>query len=788
MYLAILKRDLRRKRAMNFIFAAFVMLATAFIGSSTRSLNATTGGLEGYFDKAGVGDYMISVGSEDVDELEKFLEDSDNIRSYSQSGSNLLTSKDYVTLSGGEEINYSFTICVTAPKTDGQKYFDAEKQEIVQVEQGECYLPYSLMEGAGLQEGDQITVTIGDTSRIFTVAGEMMDAVMGGEFISMKRILMSTEDYDILRDAALDAGMEEYFFYMIDNMGDEQKFVNEFYASGLATLTSFNRDTLGMTYVMDMIIAVIFVVVSIVLIIIALVVLRFTVSFTMEQEYREIGILKALGIRNGSIRLLYLSKYIVLTLAGSAAGMGVGLLLENVMMAGASRRIMLVESDSILLQIFPVLAVLAVVLLFGCICTGRVNRISPVAAMRAGAEGESFSRSSPMALNGTGAMPLPFFMALNDILSEVKKFTMMILIFTLGILMINIPLSAVSTLRSDEIILLMNMAKCDGAMIREDPALISQTKKDLEQELDGIEEKLKDGGIGARAFREVLFRYTLSFEDNMASSIAVQGLHTDTAEYLYFSGAAPELANEIAVTSPVAEKLGAHIGDTVNIMIGDENREFMITALYESLSNMGEGVRFSENAVLDYTEKGGAMGIQFALEEDPDAGETEQKLAEIRELFPEYEVMSCEEFADDTIGVSGMLDSVSRVILAIVLAVNALIAVLMVRSFISRERSDIALLKSMGFPDGTLILWQGLRISLVLIISTVLGSVLTLPMSDWILSPVFGMMGTSRITIVIDPMMSYCVYPLTVLAVTTVFALFSALQITKIKAREINNI
>ena len=787
MYLAILKKDLRRKRAMNFIFAAFVMLATAFIGSSTRSLNATTGGLEGYFDKAGAGDYMISVGSGDVDELENFLEDSDSVRSYSQLGSNLLTSKEYVTLGGWEEIDYSFTICITAPETDGQKYFDAEKQEIVQVDRGECYLPYSLMEGAGLKEGDQITVTIGDTSRAFTVAGEMMDAVMGGEFISIKRILISAEDYAVLRDAAPGAGVEEYYAYTTD-VEDEQTFLNEFNASGIVTLMSFSRGTLNMTYVMDMIIAGIFVVVSMVLILIALVVLRFTVSFTMEQEYREIGVLKALGIRNGSIRLLYLSKYIVLTLAGSAAGMGLGVLLENVMMAGASHRIMLEESDSILLQIFPVPAVLAVVLLSGCICTRRVNRISPVAAMRSGAEGESFSRSSPMALSGTGSMPLPFFMALNDILSEVKKFTMMLLIFTLGIIMINIPLSAVSTLRSDEMLLLMNMSKCDGAMRRNDPTLTSRTKKELEQELADIEAKLKDGGIDARAFREVIFQYTLSSEDNVVSSLAVQGLHTDTSDYLYLSGAAPELANEIAVTSLIAEKLGAHIGDTVNIVTGGENREFMITALYESLSNMGEGVRFSENAVLDYTEKIGGMSIQFAFEEDPDAGETERKLAEIRELFPEYEVMSSGEFADDTAGVSGILDSVSRVILAIVLAVNALIAVLMVRSFISRERSDIALLKSMGFPDGTLILWQGLRISLVLIISTVLGSVLTLPLSDWIVSPVFGIMGTSRITIVIDPGMSYCVYPLAVLAVTTAFALFSALQVRKIKAREINNI
>ena len=274
----------------------------------------------------------------------------------------------------------------------------------------------------------------------------------------------------------------------------------------------------------------------------------------------------------------------------------------------------------------------------------------------------------------------------------------------------------------------------------------------------------------------------------MVSSIGVQGIGTDTDDYLYFSGTAPKLENEIAATSLIADKLGAGIGDTVEIAIGGEKRTFIITALYESLTNMGEGARFSEDVVLDYTEKSGAMAVQFTFSEEADKEDTGQRLKEIRDIFPEYEVMSCEEFADDTVGVSGILDSVSRVILAIVLAVNALIAVLMVRSFISRERSDIALLKSMGFPDGTLILWQGLRISLVLIISTILGSVLTLPLSDWILSPVFGIMGTSRITIVIDPMMSYCVYPLTVLAVTTVFALFSALQITKIKAREINNI
>ena len=386
-----------------------------------------------------------------------------------------------------------------------------------------------------------------------------------------------------------------------------------------------------------------------------------------------------------------------------------------------------------------------------------------------------------------GAMPVPLFMVLNDIFSRPKKFMMMILIFALGIIMINIPLSAWATLRSDEMVLMMNMTRSDGAMLRENEGIMSQTRSELERELEGIEEKLGEKGIKVHTFREVMFKFIISCGDHMVSSIGVQGIGTDTDDYLYFSGTAPKLENEIAVTSLIADKLGAGIGDTVEIAIGGEKRTFIITALYESLSNMGEGVRFSEDVVLDYTEKTGAMAVQFTFSEEADKEETRQRLKEIRDIFPEYEVMSCKEYVDDSIGgVSGILDSLSRVILIIVLAVNALIAALMVRSFIIREKGEIALLKSLGFPDRTLILWQSLRISLSLILAAVTAALLTLPLSNWIVGSVFGIMGSSEISVVLDPLMAYCVYPLTLLAVTTICSLLSALRLRKIRAREIN--
>lgn len=227
--------------------------------------------------------------------------------------------------------------------------FLISKEEITHVKKGECYLPYSLMSGNDLKAGNKLTVTLGDTSLDLTVRGEMLDAVMGSDFISIKGILLNWEYYEALLGAsASNVGME-YKIYSID-VKDMQEFTNEFLNMGITAVIDLNYDTLKMTYIIEMIIAVIFGVVSVVLIIIALVVLRFTVIFTLEQEYREIGILKALGIKNSGIRLLYLEKYIFLTVIGSLLGLVLCVPLGNVMAAGASRRIMLEEDNTLLLQ------------------------------------------------------------------------------------------------------------------------------------------------------------------------------------------------------------------------------------------------------------------------------------------------------------------------------------------------------------------------------------------------------------------------------------------------------
>jgi len=43
-------------------------------------------------------------------------------------------------------------------------------------------------------------------------------------------------------------------------------------------------------------------------------------SFTINEDYKEIGIMKAIGMSDHNIRALFVSKYLILAIAGSMIG------------------------------------------------------------------------------------------------------------------------------------------------------------------------------------------------------------------------------------------------------------------------------------------------------------------------------------------------------------------------------------------------------------------------------------------------------------------------------------
>ena len=120
------------------------------------------------------------------------------------------------------------------------------------------------------------------------------------------------------------------------------------------------------------------------------------------------------------------------------------------------------------------------------------------------------------------------------------------------------------------------------------------------------------------------------------------------------------------------------------------------------------------------------------------------------------------------------IQDIKYLILGIILCINSLVTVLMVKSFITKEKGEIAILKAMGFQNKYLVLWQALRIA----------TLLSTPLSQISIGPVFQVMGAQNITFEIIPLEVYVLYPSIVLCVTVLAGALTATQIRKISTSE----
>ena len=159
-----------------------------------------------------------------------------------------------------------------------------------------------------------------------------------------------------------------------------------------------------------------------------------------------------------------------------------------------------------------------------------------------------------------------------------------------------------------------------------------------------------------------------------------------------------------------------------------------------------------------------------------------------RSLFDTDKVFDQTAYCVDCIGVVDTMEAVQWLLLAITIVVVMLVTILMERSFIADEKAQIAMLKAIGFRDETIVCWQVCRFGLAALIAVILAAVLSIPMTKLCITPIFGMMGASRIKYNIDVLQIFVLYPGAILLVTVVVAWLTALYTRTIKSSDTANI
>ena len=214
--------------------------------------------------------------------------------------------------------------------------------------------------------------------------------------MSMNRYLLNVNDFNMLyNESAAASYCGGVGFINSDDVSALEAEVSEVLDSALFTAT---KNTMKMTYMMDTLTAAVLLIFSIFIILIAFVVLRFTINFTLEEEFREIGVMKAIGIHNTKIRFLYLMKYLSISVTGSIIGFFFGIPFGNMLTDSVSKNIVIQSEKGYILNFVTAVLAALFVILFSFRCTGKIKKFTPMDAIRSGEIGERFGRKGIVSL------------------------------------------------------------------------------------------------------------------------------------------------------------------------------------------------------------------------------------------------------------------------------------------------------------------------------------------------------------------------------------------------------
>lgn len=788
MYLNILKKDLKRKKAMNIILLVFIILATMFVSSSVNNIINVTTALDSYFEMANVPDYFLATMNKTLDlDIDETVRGSSAVDSYGtetvlfMNTTNLTYEDDAIISEGGTHLLHSDI---------GLNYFLSDGSVLNTVEPGEFYMTEGKADALGVEVGDKLTIELNGVSQEFVLAGKIKDALFGSNQMSFTRYIISEEEFEYFLSAE---NTEEIY-------GGTLVYI---YSSSIETalpqikplvdnsILTMDRDFMEFCYVFDMVVVGIFLVVSMILIIIAFVVLRFTITFTLSEEFREIGVMKAIGISNFKIRGLYLVKYMGVSAIGAAIGLVLSFPFGEMLMSVSSQSIIVGNQSPILVNILCSVLVIAVILLFCYGCTGKVKEMTPIDAIRNGQTGERFRKKSLMSL-GKSKIHMTPFLALNDIVSSPKRYGITTLTFFLCLSMLLMLSATVSTMNSGSLSATFGWADCDiyldSKIVAE--CMLEDGHEKLEKHLEEMEQTLAENGIPAKCYLEMMFILPVSFGENESNICIYQGTGSTMDMYEYTAGIPPKNTDEIAITRIAADKLNANIGDTVTIKTIDGDKEYIISAFFQSMNMQGSGIRLHSDEYINYVQAQGGIGTQIMFTDNPDSEEIKTRIEKIQRIFPDYEnIETCAEAVKDMLGVADTLASVKSLIVILTIVLAALITVLMERSFIAKEQGEIALMKAIGTRNGKIYAYHSLRFLFVGMMAVVIGEIFAMPLTHLCIDPIFKMMGMElSVDYIINPIEMYLIFPLVILVTTTVSAFLTSLYTRKIKASDTANI
>lgn len=641
--------------------------------------------------------------------------------------------------------------------------------------EGEIYLPYAMTAVTDAEIGSTVTLGTDETPYNFTVKGFIEEPYVGASMIGTKRVFVCGNDLRKMYGQANDNGT-----YKILDIGvtladgaDIEKVTKELDDSCGLAATSRLMLTKEVTYSYTklysetgtgLLIAFVILLVSIVIIS-----MWHSISTSIEMEYINLGILKAQGFTSWKIRLVYIIQYLIAELLGSVIG-----LLLSIPLTYALGSIfqpitgLLTATDVSFLKCWALsFGIILLCIAFVILATKKVGRISPVRAISGGKAEVFFDSRLNLPVR---ARPLPLFLGLRQFTSRLKSYGGSILIVALLVYFMMTVIVLSGTFSRDYF---------DSGNIYPDITAVMTDDFDLDR-MEEAEQTI--AGIDPSA--KTIFYHS---DYIMIDGIQLYYLAYDKPDKLSdaVEGRMPLYANEVSVTDISSQKLGKGIGDEVLIGSGENARSFIITGIHRNYTDAGKNIIITADGLYDIN---GTVPMCYVEMSDKSLTKTAAEALDKAVGEHILRKIVTEEQADYAEGIFELIDTTCMILVASVFVVSILFSAVVISMICSkafiRERTDIGILKALGFTAAGLRIQFALRFTVIAVIGSVLGGAASLFLTSPLLEMLMRMVGLTRI----DANITLMTFIPPALAICGSFFLFAYIAARKIKSVEVREL
>ena len=695
--------------------------------------------------------------------------------------------------SNGNGYSSSIRIMAFSDKVDRlwKKDRSGYETEVPPLGRGEVYIPRGLAENDNVKEGDKITFIFPDKSYEYTVKGLVEEPVCGSVFISLKVPFMNQEDFDELykeREAAIEKDPENaadlYKIVYITKADDceltDNKFSSELakktemgsYATGLLT----KSDSLNYQGMMPDIILNIFLSFVIILSVIVFVVMSNSISSSIEMNYTDLGILKAQGFDSGSLKLLFIGQYMFAEVIGAISGMVCSIpvikYLPRVFESFVGTKIF--GGVDYLLSSAILLGILIVSAAFILIVSQKVGSISPIKAVSGGRCEVYFDSRINVPVKGRA---LSAALAFRQFSSGIRRYLASIAIASLFVFFLMTMTGMTDAVNSESAQSAMGATAEDLAVniyfndySAENTVYLKEQKSVIEnviREYSEIEESYFYDG-----------KYMLLDGEKILCRIS----ENDTA-FTVTKGRAPKYENEIVVGQAYAEDMGYKIGDKYEVSYRGETDEYVISGLVIGLIDAGHFFGMSGDGARILTANYIPRYVAYKIANPEKTADICKELENVLSGdFTITNVEAEENSAGDLITIAAYAIKAVIYIISIFFAL-VVVSTVCTKTFV-REKTDIGIYKALGFSSGNLRLQFAIRFLIVAIFGNIIGTVLSLTLSEKLLSMMLRSMGI--VNFVID--YRFMTVALPIVAVSLSYFIFAYMIAGKTKKVEVRNL